>query len=149
MSAAELSYLDGILAHLQPTQESIKAAKDWIMDRARLAPDVVDHIKGKIGSMPGFEPRLHTLYLVNDLLLHSSKAPQDHFGPALQRSLFDLCHAASDSTLASPDQRLKVTGLVDIWKNKNFYSAEFLDDLKAKLESDTGTKRIKTDPWAY
>lgn len=151
LSQAELRYLDGLLQRLQPTQESIKEAKDWIMGRARLANDVVAAIRSKIQSLEGgFSPRLHILYLVNDLLLHSAKAPQDYFGPAFQRSLLDLCLATAGDRVASDDQRKQVLGLIGIWETKGFYSSDFLNDIRAKLESDTGSKRTKTgDPWAY
>jgi hypothetical protein len=85
---------------LQPTQESIRDAKDWIMARARLSSDIVSVFKSKIAELPAFAPRLHLLYLVNDVLLHSGRAPQDYFGPALQRHLSDLCIAACDPQFA-------------------------------------------------
>jgi hypothetical protein len=149
LSPGELSHLDGLLQRLQPTQESIKESKDWIMERAHLANDVVDFFLAKIQEFKAFAPRLHLLYLVNDILLHSSRASQDHYGPAFQRALSNLCTAAADDQVASSEQREQVVGLVNIWKDKQFYPVAFLDELVSSLNASMGQKRAKKDPWAY
>jgi hypothetical protein len=149
LSTLEQSELSTLIQTLQPTQDSIKAAKDWIMARAKLCNDIVAALKSQLATLNGFEPRLHVMYLVNDVLLHSSKAPMDFFAPALQRSLFELCQLACDDRVASPEQKQKIIDLVGIWGAKNFYPKDFLDDIKQKLESNSATKKLKTDPFGY
>ena len=149
LSSAETAHLNMLLDQLQPTQESIKHAKDYIMDRGHLANDVVDIFTSKMQALTAFPPRLHLLYLVNDVLLHSSRAQQDHYAPAFQRALSTLCNSAADDQVASPEQREQVVGLVNIWKDKKFYPAQFLDELISSLEASMGQKRAKKDPWAY
>lgn len=123
------------------------------MARCRLSSDIVGVFKSKIVEMPAFAPRLHLLYLINDVLLHSGRAPQDYFGPALQRHLADFCCAAADPRLAGPADVKRVLDLIDIWINKQFYAKDFLEDVKRKVQaavSDEGpNKKPKTDPWAY
>lgn len=123
------------------------------MARARLSSDIVGVFKTKITSFPGFAPRLHLLYLINDVLLHSGRAQQDYFGPALQRHIADFCVAACDPQFAGPADVKRVLDLIDIWINKQFYSKDFLEDVKRKVRSATEepgpAKKQKSDPWAY
>ncbi len=124
------------------------------MARARLSSDIVGVFKTKIQEPPAFAPRLHLLYLVNDVLLHSSRAPQDYFGPAFQRHLADLCVTACDTRFAGTADVKRVLDLIDIWINKQFYSKDFLEDVKNKVraassEDEAPIKKQKSDPWAY
>jgi hypothetical protein len=120
------------------------------MARARLANDIVAVFRAKMGEFPAFPLRLHALYLVNDVLLHSGRAPQDFFGPAFQRHLSDLCVAACDASRfpVAPEQKAKVVDLIGIWITKQFYARELLEEIRDKIEQSS-QKKQKTDPWAY
>lgn len=156
LSAAEIARLAAIVDNLKPTQESIKEAKDWIMARGKLAQDVVAFVRSKLMGADmggGFDQRLFVLYLVNDVLLHSSRARADHqpdyYTPALQTVLADLCGAAYGVATAE-DQQKKVLDLLGIWTTKAFYSDEFLAGVRARLLStESATKKAKVDPYAY
>jgi len=150
LSVTDQQRLGMILEHLEPTQESIRDAKDWIMARARLCNDIVSVFRTKMNEFASFPPRLHALYLVNDVLLHSGRAQQDFFGPAFQRHISDLCLAACDSSRfpVTPEQKAKVVDLIGIWIQKQFYSRELLEEIRDKIEQ-SAQKKQKTDPWAY
>ena len=139
LSQPEIARLSSMLERLVPTQESIKEAKDWVMARGKLASDIVSFVKAKIAEIHEFSQRLHILYLVNDVLLHSSLARQegapDYYGPAFQRQLYDICAVVVEDYDATPDQKQKVIDLVGIWISKGFYAREFLENMKEKLET--------------
>ncbi len=147
LSATDQQRLSAMLDRLQPTQESIREAKDWIMARARLCNDIVGVFRAKMSEFAAFPPRLHLLYLVNDVLLHSSRAQQDYFGPALQRYISDLCFDATRGDVR-PEQKAQISDLVNIWIQKQFYARDFLEDIRARIDQSL-QKKAKTDPWAY
>lgn len=180
LSTAELSRLSSILDNLKPTQDSIKEAKDWIMARGKLAHDVVAFLRSRMAGSEmggGFEHRLFILYLVNDVLLHSSRAKlegqvrcsllllslycalshreqPDFYTPAFQSAVGDICHATYSIAPADPE-RQKVVDLLGIWSAKSFYPPEFLETVRLKLTGavrgggESATKKLKADPYGY
>ncbi len=154
LSSDEVAELHSLLRRLQPTQDSIRNSKDWVMSRSKAASDLVSHIKSFLveGDVAGFSGRLNVLYLVNDVLLHSSRAAKegkpDYFSPAFQRSLGDLLKAVLDHA-QSQDERGRVIDLVQVWKSKEFYPQEFLQELIDGLDDARPSKKQRGNPWDY
>eukprot|EP01122_Echinamoeba_exundans_P013278 TRINITY_DN576_c0_g1_i1.p1 TRINITY_DN576_c0_g1~~TRINITY_DN576_c0_g1_i1.p1 ORF type:complete len:708 (-),score=132.94 TRINITY_DN576_c0_g1_i1:423-2546(-) len=129
--------LEEILRTLMPTKESIKAAKDWVMERPRQAKAVALHIRQFVERATDFSPRLNALYLVNDVLQNSQRRrPGGETDPTLDdfaSAFVPHVGAMLFSTFVSqpPDRQEKVAKLLKIWKDKNI----FPDDLLGRMDS--------------
>ena len=88
--------------------------------------------------------KLHVLYLLNDLLHHAKYHSHNAshfstFNSSLQPFLIDIIHSTAINCRSKIHDRL--LELLRIWREEEYYSADFIVELKAALDPvrDTGT----------
>lgn len=60
--------LNGVLANLNGTKESIKSAKIWFMQRSPFAPALAEALRDRIFTMDDSDRQMYIVYLANDIL---------------------------------------------------------------------------------
>jgi hypothetical protein len=69
----ELWELSHLIDTLIPTKDSIKAAKTWIMARPDRAKEIAAYVQSRVEKLTDFEKKLNIIYLLHDVLHHSSR----------------------------------------------------------------------------
>ncbi|PRP83667.1 hypothetical protein PROFUN_03822 [Planoprotostelium fungivorum] len=128
-----MNELSGLLDHLGSKKETIKSTKTWIMSRQNQATDIIRLIASRADFSPTFESRLNIVYVVYDVLIHSSRnrAPgetSDNFSTAFRPHLKNI-FASVMSAAGDEEERGKVTKVVRLMDEKKIYDSEYLSNL--------------------
>jgi len=125
----ELYELAGLLDHLTPTKDSIKESKTWIIERRDRAKQIADFVHAKFRRITAFDKKLNVIYLLHDLLHHSSREraegeTTDAFADAFLPYLPDILQMAAKG--AHPDNQDKILKVVRIWDEKKIFDPNLL-----------------------
>jgi hypothetical protein len=69
----DLKKLDQTLDNLVPTKESIRNAKNWMLQRTDMAKEIASRIKSRVEHSRSFEDKLNVIYVLHDVLHHSCR----------------------------------------------------------------------------
>merc|ERR1719247_2917215 len=140
LSDGELNDVLSTLAR-QATQDAIRSARQWLELQSVHAHALGTLLRTRIEGMPTFAHRLHTLYLIHDLLtteIGKEKKPEDDHSyvcacrPQLVWMLRSVHVRAAypdppDQVVGDEnlnDRRAKVLKLLDLWSQKGIVLAE-------------------------
>eukprot|EP01118_Nematostelium_gracile_P008347 TRINITY_DN2766_c0_g1_i2.p1 TRINITY_DN2766_c0_g1~~TRINITY_DN2766_c0_g1_i2.p1 ORF type:complete len:542 (+),score=168.79 TRINITY_DN2766_c0_g1_i2:74-1627(+) len=133
----DLTELSHHLDSLTPTRESLKNSKNWIMSRPFKGKDVANFIKNRMMQFRRFDHKLNVIYLLHDVLFHSSRdrakdQTADLFSEAYKPFMGDILKQAVAKE--SFENQAKVLKVMKIWYEKKFYPEEILDAWKGAME---------------
>jgi len=131
MSNMDKIAFESVLNSLKPTQQSIGGAKDWIMGRKDILSGICQVIGEKTAKCKDFNGAISILYLVNDVLMHSSRNADTDFASALESNLSSMIRGALSK--ARGEEERKVTDLVSMWQEKRFLDSSIVDQLMRSL----------------
>eukprot|EP00462_Mataza_sp_D1_P017568 CAMPEP_0175173384 /NCGR_PEP_ID=MMETSP0087-20121206/32016_1 /TAXON_ID=136419 /ORGANISM="Unknown Unknown, Strain D1" /LENGTH=438 /DNA_ID=CAMNT_0016464675 /DNA_START=8 /DNA_END=1321 /DNA_ORIENTATION=- len=129
-----------IFSTVNGSKESIKTARKWIMSHANQHQARIAECMGlKMSALcrQPFQTRLHLLYLLNDVLVNFQKKREqpdtvdpfaDALGPHLL-AVFSLCYPEE-----SPEDKDKVTKLLQLWGQRKIYPPSTISDLETQLK---------------
>jgi len=123
-----------ILDTLEPNEVSIKGGKDWIMNRSEHTYEICTIMADRCNMIHTFNGKLHIVYLINDVLLHSRGKPNDFFTNAVLPFLGRIFKTTLESA-SIMDEQQKVHRMFDIWKEKNIYDDYAISQIRQETLS--------------
>eukprot|EP01130_Rhizamoeba_saxonica_P002573 TRINITY_DN12352_c0_g1_i1.p1 TRINITY_DN12352_c0_g1~~TRINITY_DN12352_c0_g1_i1.p1 ORF type:complete len:590 (+),score=152.23 TRINITY_DN12352_c0_g1_i1:53-1822(+) len=136
LSSQERDEINQILDTLEATKESIRVGKDWIMERPQQALAIAQLITRRISQAQIFQEKLNIVYLVNDVLHHSTKnrshpGETDTFCEAFKPSLARMLKSAYEGQ--TPELQDRILNLLDIWKTKMTFDLVTIEDIREQI----------------
>jgi len=122
---AELrTQLGNLLDNLVPTKDSIRVTKTWIMQRPNMANEIASFIGEKIRDAKDLDSKIHAVYLIHDILHHSSNKRKDNeqsdvFSEAFESHLAAILASAYGGQ--SEENQEKIIKVMKIWEEKNIF----------------------------
>jgi len=113
------------------------------MSRSEFASAICHFMCQRIQQTPDFTAKLNIIYLANDVLHHSSKRPTsttnatkgevfcDAMLPYLSCILYNTYHNQT------PENQIKVSKLLAIWKTKQIYEESKIDELESDMKGES------------
>lgn len=93
----DIRKLNSFLENLESTKESIREVKNWILENQLKLHQIAGFISAKIEKFSDFEKRLCVLYLVHDVLHHTSRLEnQQYFAQTFYPYLGSILKCCSD-----------------------------------------------------
>ncbi|KAH3663559.1 hypothetical protein OGAPHI_004960 [Ogataea philodendri] len=134
------------LAALVPTQQSIQTTSQWIMFHYREAQTIVDLWHKEISSQ---QNKLTLFYLANDIVQLSRKDPKNSgFTNGFKEVLPKVIQ-----TLNPGADKPKFLKVLQVWKDRNIYPADYVDNLIRSLGGQPGQqaepRKHAAEPTAY
>ncbi|ORZ19486.1 hypothetical protein BCR42DRAFT_409864 [Absidia repens] len=120
---------------------NIEAGKNWIFKNCQ-RPDqcqaVLDYINALAKMSPHFSHRLHLLYLINDVLHHAVARQMIWMKNALLSRLSTLLSLGylCRTDRSVPDQQAKITKLINIWEEKQFFDSATVHKLRQEINNE-------------
>jgi hypothetical protein len=141
--------LESLLEALQATKESIKEAKNWIMNRPTNAASIAETLRDHVGRTEHFENRLNVIYLINDVLHHSVRqrvGESDEFSDALQQHVVDIFRTTCQAqNIENQERAFKVLRL---WASKGIYSPALISQFESEILGEAESKKRSTESQA-
>ncbi|CAO3592705.1 unnamed protein product [Absidia cylindrospora] len=120
---------------------NIEAGKNWIFKNCQHPEQcqaVLDYINALAKVSPHFAHRLHLLYLINDVLHHAVARQMSWMKDALLSRLSTLLSLGylcrTDRNI--PEQQAKITKLINIWEEKQFFDSATVHKLRQELNNE-------------
>lgn len=142
--AEDLGQLEGLLDPLTNTgkvanKDSIRAAKNFIVSQTMNASAIAVMVKNRIERTPDFTQKLNVIYLINDVLHHSSHKRVKEGGPMDEFTLaFEpLLRAIFTNTYVNqaPDNQQKILDLLRLWGTRNIYSQITISNIESHIRT--------------
>ncbi|ORX93249.1 hypothetical protein K493DRAFT_302795 [Basidiobolus meristosporus CBS 931.73] len=118
------------------SQIHIQHGRSWIFDNCVSAPHIdclAQYLLHSSLTRDNFEPRLHILYLVNDMLFHSIRRRMAWIKDALYPHLVSILRAAYYIPNATDAQKEKVMKVLAIWEDKSYFELSVIHTLRSGL----------------
>jgi hypothetical protein len=148
LSDSDKALLSQILDTLQPTKDSIKRGKDFVMGNPDSASAIAQFMCMRVQQTPDFTARLNIIYLANDVLHHSVKSQQNEVkGPFIDAILLYLPSILYTTFQnQTPENQLKVSKLLGIWKTKQIYEESKILELEADMKGESLRQPVSNSP---
>ncbi|KAK4708453.1 hypothetical protein R3W88_029378 [Solanum pinnatisectum] len=136
--------LTNVLNSLNGTNESIKGAKNWFMQRSPFIPALVKALKGGLFSLDDSERQLHIVYLANDILFESlQRRINSHeldnealaFKPILGPMLARIYHNPQNKE----ENQSRLQKILQFWGSKEVYDQDTIRALENEMMSGLPT----------
>ena len=122
-----------LLADMSGTKESIKQAKEWLLQRPEKAETFAKALQKHVMNEPGFQKLLFAVYLLNDIFF-AARTKEDPFRRSFAPVLTDIIRGASKS--AKDDaSREKLVKVIELWGAKKVFNGEQIDELKVAAKN--------------
>ncbi|KAK4148215.1 RNA polymerase II-binding domain-containing protein [Dichotomopilus funicola] len=118
------------LSALNESHESIATTAQWIMFHRRHASQTVHLWLTKLKDLPSSK-RLNMIYLANEVTQQSKARHKEDFLQAFSPFIADATSVAYKG--ASVDVQGKLRRVVDVWRERNIFGKEVLEDLNNRL----------------
>ena len=133
-----------IFEKLDSTQDSIVGASSLFMQSCQKSPSfchtLIEIWKERVVTVPS-DQQVSYLYLANDLIQRSKiKNQKPEFWTFFQQHLQEALTALFNPKTCKLDsqQKLDILKVIDVWRQREVYSAEFADPLYEKLIEMSG-----------
>ncbi|KAL2135355.1 hypothetical protein VTI74DRAFT_8881 [Chaetomium olivicolor] len=118
------------LSALNESHDSIATTAQWIMFHRRHASQTVHLWLTKLKDLPSAK-RLNMIYLANEVVQQSKARHKDDFLNAFSPFIADATAVAYKG--APVDVQGKLRRVVDVWKERNIFDKDVMQDLDVKL----------------
>ena len=124
-----------LLADMSGTKESIKQAKEWLLQRPDKADVLAKALQKHVSQNPGFQKLLFAVYLLNDIFF-AARTKEDPFRRSFAPVLSDIIRGASKA--ASDDkQRDKLVKVIELWGAKKVFKDDTIEELRKAASRHT------------
>ena len=123
-----------LLADMSGTKESIKQAKEWLLQRPDKAETFAKALQKHVTQQPGFQKLLFAVYLLNDIFF-AARTKEDPFRRSFAPVLSDIIRGAAKAADndASRDKLVKV---IELWGAKKVFNSEQIEELKVAAKNE-------------
>ncbi|CAN8326739.1 unnamed protein product [Cochlearia groenlandica] len=141
--------LNGVLANLNGTKDSIKSAKIWFMQRSPFAPALAEALRDRVFAMDDFDRQMHIVYLANDILfdslqrrtnLHEFDNEALAFRPVLGSMLGKIYHF--------PQNREGLEKILQFWASKEVFDQDTISSIENEMRNGPPVNTFSHSPIA-
>ncbi|XP_076028148.1 regulation of nuclear pre-mRNA domain-containing protein 1B isoform X1 [Genypterus blacodes] len=137
MSSFSESALEKKLLELSSSQQSVQTLSLWIIHHRKHSGMIVKVWHRELKKAAKSSRKLTFLYLANDVIQNSKKKGPE-FTKDFETVLVDACsHVASD---ADENCKKHMERLLNIWKERSLYRADFIQQLKLAIEDSNSPR---------
>merc|ERR1712091_214252 len=129
-----MSSLQKLLADMSGTKESIKQAKEWLLQRPDKAETFAKALQKHVMNNPGFQKLLFAVYLLNDIFF-AARTKEDPFRRSFAPVLSDIIRGASKSA-RDDTSREKLVKVIELWGAKKVFNSEQIDEWRKAARNE-------------
>ncbi|KAJ0251793.1 hypothetical protein HA466_0127030 [Hirschfeldia incana] len=143
--------LNGVLANLNGTKDSIKSAKIWFMQRSPFAPALAEALRDRVFATDDSEKQMHIVYLANDILfdslqrrtnLHEFDNEALAFRPVLGSMLGKIYHCPHNKEA----NQSRLENLLQFWASKEVFDQDTISSLDKEMKSGPPPNNFSRSP---
>eukprot|EP01112_Ceratiomyxa_fruticulosa_P011294 TRINITY_DN3052_c0_g2_i1.p1 TRINITY_DN3052_c0_g2~~TRINITY_DN3052_c0_g2_i1.p1 ORF type:complete len:576 (-),score=147.14 TRINITY_DN3052_c0_g2_i1:51-1778(-) len=159
LTAEELEEFHRILGALEGTKDSIRTAKNWILQHSKEAKAVCQVLQTFTHSLTQSSRRLYVVYLVNDVLCQKKrdkKGENDMFEKfeentdevklieSLQEVVTSLMWLTYHSDSSQNDEvKDKVIRILKLWEQRGVFDKEIVNDMEIMIKEESMPKSLE------
>uniref|UniRef100_A0A1J3JPF6 Calcium homeostasis endoplasmic reticulum protein n=1 Tax=Noccaea caerulescens TaxID=107243 RepID=A0A1J3JPF6_NOCCA len=143
--------LNGVLANLNGTKESIKSAKIWFMQRSPFAPALAEALRDRVFAMDDSDRQMHIVYLANDILfdslqrrtnLHEFDNEALAFRPVLGSMLGRIYHFPQNKE----ENQSRLEKILQFWASKEVFDQDTISSIDKEMKSGAPANTFSRSP---